>query len=316
MATTDQLIKKDYAIYNGDCVEVMRDMPDESVGLSVYSPPFGGLYHYSSDDRDLSNALNYDQFFEHYDYVVSDLFRLTQRGRMTCVHVADVPKATDRGLKDFTGDVIRQHERLGWDYWARYAIWKEPLRVAIRTRSKGLTHKQIVKDSSFSNNAGADYLIAFRKPGENKSPISHEVGLTKYCGEREIPEGFEEKYQNWKDPKTNKLAHWIWQQYASSFWDDIRLAHVLPYRAARDSEEEKHVHPLQLDVIERCVILWSNPNDIVFTPFMGVGSEVYAAVINERMGVGIELKESYYRQAVRNLDGAKAAESQKSLFEC
>jgi len=314
VAVGEQYISDNYAIYNGDCVEVMKDIPDESVGVSIYSPPFGGLYNYSSSDRDLSNALDYDQFFEHYDYVVKDLLRLTKKGRMSCVHVADVPRKGDRGIRDFPGDVIRQHEKLGFDYWARFAIWKEPLRVAIRTRSKGLMHKQIVKDSSLCNNAGADYLLVFRRPGES-DPIPHETGLTKYCGEREIPEGLEDKYRTWEDPKTNKLAHWIWQQYASSFWDDIRLNHVLPYKAARDSEEEKHVHPLQLDVIERCVILWSNPGDVVFTPFMGVGSEVYGALINDRRGVGIELKDSYYRQAARNLAQAGVSESQMSLLD-
>ena len=315
MAVNDQKITDEYAIYNGDCIEVMRDLPEGSVGLSIYSPPFGGLYNYSSSDLDLSNALNYDQFFEHYDFCVRDLFRLTKVGRMTCVHAADVPKQGDRGIRDFPGDIIRQHERLGWDYWARFAIWKEPLRVAIRTRSKGLMHKQIVKDSAYVNNAGADYLLVFRKPGENQEPIEHPEGLTKYCGERALPDGFEEKYRNWDNPKTNKLAHWIWQQYASSFWDDIRLNHVLPYRQARDSEEEKHVHPLQLDVIERCVLLWSNPQDIVFTPFMGVGSEVYGALINGRRGLGVELKDSYYRQAVKNIDEAKHEDSQASLFD-
>jgi DNA modification methylase len=310
----DQTIKDKYALYNGDCVEVMKELPDESFGLSVYSPPFGGLYHYSSSDRDLSNASGYDEFFAHYDYVVNDLFRLTSKGRMTCVHVADVPKGTDRGLIDFSGDVIRQHLRSGFDYWARFAIWKEPLRVAIRTRSKGLMHKQIVKDASLVANAGADYLLVFRKPGECKDPIENESGLTKYCGEREMPDGYEERYKGWKDPKTNKLAHWIWQQYASSFWDDIRLNHVLPYREARESEEEKHIHPLQLDVIERCIILWSNPGDVVFTPFMGVGSESYGAVINNRRSVGVELKASYYRQAVKNLETAAASEEDMALF--
>jgi DNA modification methylase len=314
MAVINQKITEEYAIYNGDCIEVMKDLPDKSVGLSIYSPPFGGLYQYSSADEDLSNALDYEQFFEHYDFMVSEKLRVTKPGRMTCVHVAEVPKKGDRGLTDFPGDVIRQHQRLGWDYWARYAIWKEPLRVAIRTRSKGLMHKQIVKDSSYCNNAGADYLLVFRKPGESE-PIENPVGLQKYCGERQIPAELE-KFKNWKDPKTNKRAHWIWQQYASSFWDDIRNNHVLPYRDARESDEEKHVHPLQLDVIERCVILWSNPNDIVLTPFMGVGSEVYGALINGRRGIGIELKESYYRQAEVNIANAwNKPEDQYDIFD-
>ena len=310
----DQKIADEYAIYNGDCVEVMQDMPDRSVGLSVYSPPFGGLYQYSSSDRDLSNSLDYDQFFDHQEFVLKEIMRLTMPGRMTCVHTAEVPKGSDRGMTDFPGDVIRQHERLGFDFWARYAIWKEPLRVAIRTRSKTLTHRQIVKDSSLSANAGADYLLVFRKPGENKNPISHPRGLKKYCGERELPEGFEERYANWEDPQTNKMAHWIWQQYASSFWDDIRLSHVLPYRESKGVDEEKHIHPLQLDVIERCVIMWSNPGDVVFSPFAGVGSEVYGAIINDRKGVGAELKDSYYRQMLKNVEASKANESQMDLW--
>ena len=311
----DQLIKENYAIYNGDCIEVMRDLPDSSMGLSVYSPPFGGLYHYSSSDRDLSNSFSYDQFFEHNEFVIKEIARLTMPGRMTCVHTADVPGRGGKGLMDFPGDIIRQHERLGFEYWARYAIWKEPLRVAIRTRQLGLTHRQIVKDSALCNNAGADYLLVFRRAGENREVIAHPTGLKKYCGERTPPEGFEEQYANWTDPQTNKLAHWIWQQYASSFWDDIRLGHVLPYREARESEEEKHVHPLQLDVIERCVLMWSNPGDIVLTPFMGVGSEVYGALINDRRAVGIELKDSYYRQAVKNVAEAWKAEEQMSIFD-
>ena len=314
MAVMDQKLTDDYAVYCGDCVEVMADLRPESVGLSIYSPPFGGLYHYSSSDRDLSNALDYDQFFQHYDYVVKEIHRLTKPGRMTCVHAADVPRKGDRGIRDFSGDIIRQHERLGFDYRARYAIWKEPLRVAIRTRSKGLMHRQIVKDSSLVNNAGADYVLVFRKRGQNKEPIAHPRGLSKYCGEREIPAGLEEKYRDWKESKTNKLAHWIWQQYASSFWDDIRINHVLPYKAARDSEEEKHVHPLQLDVVERCVLLWSNPEDVVMTPFMGVGSEVYGALLNGRKGLGIELKTSYFRQAMRNIASVGTESTQQALI--
>lgn len=304
MAVIDQVLTDSYAIYNADCVEVMKDLPDQSVGMSIYSPPFGGLYNYSSSPRDLSNTFSYEQFFEHYDYVVEEIARLTKPGRMTCVHAMDVPLQGGKGLRDFPGDIIRQHERFGFRYHARYAIWKEPLTVAIRTRSKGLMHRQIVKDSTECNNAGADYLLVFRRAGASKEPVQNPVGLTKYCGAREVPEDLVKKYAGWKDPKTNKLAHWIWQQYASCFWDDIRLSNVLEYRAARDKDDEKHVHPLQLDVVERCVLLWSNPGDVVFTPFMGVGSEVYGAVVNGRRGVGVELKESYYRQAVRNLASA------------
>lgn len=313
MAVNTQEITDRYAIYNGDCVEVIRTIPDNSVHLSIYSPPFCGLYNYSSSDRDMSNCSTYEQFFEHYEYLVREIHRVTMPGRMTAVHSQDVP-GDHSDIVDFPGDIIRLHQRLGFRYHARFAIWKEPLRVAIRTRSKGLTHRQLCADSSFSNNAAADYLLVFRKNGENKIPITHGAGLSKYVGEREIPAGLIEKYRNWKDPKTNKLGHWIWQQYASSFWDDIRVGRVLPYKKAKDKEEEKHVHPLQLDVIERCVLLWSNPDEIVFTPFMGVGSEVYGALINGRKGLGIELKDSYFRQAKKNVAAAAESVTQPDLF--
>lgn len=299
MAVAKQEITARYALYQGDSITVAPSLPAASVHLSVYSPPFCGLYQYSSDERDLSNCRNPAQFFQHYEFLIREIHRLTMPGRLSAVHCSDIPRG--EGLRDLPGDIIRLHEVNGWIYHARFAIWKEPLRVAIRTRSKGLMHRQIVKDSSFSNNAGADYLLVFRKEGQNPIPIAHPHGLAKYCGEREVPEELVKKYTGWLDPQTDKLAHWIWQQYASAFWDDIRINRVLPYKAARETDEEKHVHPLQLDVIERCVLLWSNPDETVFTPFMGVGSEVYGALVNRRRGIGIELKASYFRQAVQNM---------------
>lgn len=304
MAVGNQKITDRYAIYEGDCCEVIKGMKDESVHFSIYSPPFSGLYNYSSLEEDMSNCRNDDEFLEHYGFLIGEIARITKPGRLSMVHCADVPKP-GQTLSDFPGDVIRLHARHGFDFVARYAIWKEPLTVAIRTRSLGLTHRQIVKDSSLCTNAGADYLIAFRKRGENKEPIAHPTGLKVYHGERQPPDGFLDKYRNWEDPQTNKLAHWIWQQYASSIWDDIRVGKVLPYKPARDKEDEKHVHPLQLDVIRRAIVMWSNPGDIVFTPFMGVGSEVYGALSLGRRGVGIELKPSYFKQAVRNLVDVK-----------
>jgi DNA modification methylase len=308
-----------YALYCGDAVEVLPTLPAASVDLSVYSPPFGGLYNYSSADNDLSNCRTYEQFFEHYEFVVREIERVSRPGRMTAVHCCDVPLGSIKveaqtvvgreGLLDFPGDIIRLHQRLGFQYFARFAIWKEPLRVAIRTRSKGLMHKQLIKDSTFSNNAGADYLLIFKTAGENLVPVAHPEGLKDYIGERAVPEGYARKYAGWTDQKTNKLSQWIWQQYASSFWDDVRTNRVLPYKAARDSDEEKHVHPLQLDVIERCVIMWSNPGETVLTPFAGVGSEVYGAVVHGRRGIGIELKPSYYRQMVRNLQADYATDA-------
>jgi len=316
MAVTDQEITDTYAIYCGDCVEVMPALPAASIGLSVYSPPFSGLYNYSSDDHDLSNCHSDEEFLTHYGFVVAEIARLTKPGRLTVVHCADVPRA-EQTLYDLPGEIIRLHAQHGFAFVARYAIWKEPLRVAIRTRSLALMHRQIVKDSSLCANAGADYILAFRKRCANAEPIRHPVGLSHYAGERLPPDGFLEKYRDWQDPQTNKLGHWIWQQYASSIWDDIRIDRVLPYRAARDPEDEKHIHPLQLDVIERCLQLWSNPHDTVLTPFMGVGSEVYGALCAGRRGLGIELKPSYYRQAAKNIRAATygVQPRQETLFD-
>lgn len=300
----DQSITDRYAIYNGDCMDVLAALPDGSVHLSVYSPPFGGLYHYSSSERDLSNARSYDEFFEHYGFVIDELARVTMPGRMSCVHAAPVPTGNTGkdAMKDFPGDVIRAHESRGWDWVARYAIWKEPLGVRNRTMAKNLAHKTIVDDSSRCSNAAADELLVFRRHGDNPTPITHPTGLDEYAGARQMPHELL-KYRGWTGKQTgNRYSHWIWRQYASAFWDDIRIDRVLPFREARDDEYEKHVHPLQLDVIHRAVQLWSNPGERVLTPFMGVGSEVYEAVRSGRFGVGAELKPAYYRQAVRNLD--------------
>lgn len=303
MAVETQHITDRYAAYLGDCIEVMPSLPDQSIHLSVYSPPFGGLYHYSSNDRDLSNADDYDQFFDHYRYVVRELARVTMPGRMTAVHCMDVPSGnsgTDH-LVDFPGDIIRLHEAEGFRYIARYAIWKEPLGVRNRTMAKNLAHKTIVEDSSRCSVASADWLVVFRRAGENPVPIAHPHGLMEYAGERQPPADLL-KYRGWTGKQTeNRYSHWIWRQYASAFWDDIRIGRVLPYQESRDEDDEKHVHPLQLDVIERVLTLWSNPGETVLTPFMGVGSEVYAAVKMGRLGVGVELKPSYYRQALANL---------------
>jgi len=304
MAVLDQQITDTYAIYNGDCMAVMPDLPAGSVNLSIYSPPFAGLYQYSSSERDLSNSRDYAEFFEHYGYVVGELSRVTMPGRMTAVHCMDVPNSnTGKGdtLRDFPGDIIRLHEKHGWGYVARYHVWKEPLTVRNRTMTKSLAHKTIVDDSSRCSVASADYLLVFRRKGENPVPIAHPHGLTEYAGDRQVPAELH-RYRGWAGNQIeNRYSHWIWRQYASAFWDDVRLDRVLPFKESRDEEDEKHVHPLQLDVIDRALVLWSNPGETVLTPFMGVGSEVYSAVRNGRRGVGVELKPSYYRQAVKNL---------------
>lgn len=303
MAVAEQVVSDRFAIYNGDCCEVMQSLPDSSIHLSVYSPPFGGLYHYSSSERDLSNCPDYGKFFEHYEFVVREIHRLTMPGRMTAVHCMDVPSGNSGcdHLIDFPGDIIRLHEKLGFRFCARYAVWKEPLGVRNRTMAKNLAHKTIVTDSSKCSVASADYLLVFRRTGENKVPIAHPVGLMDYAGSREMPAELRQ-FKGYKGNQIeNRFSHWIWRQYASAFWDDVRIGRVLPYREARDPEDEKHIHPLQLDVIERTVVLWSNEGENVLTPFMGVGSEVYGAVLNNRRGIGVELKPTYYRQAVKNV---------------
>lgn len=304
MAVKNQVITEEYALYNGDCIEGMRGMQDESIHLSVYSPPFCGLYHYSSSENDLSNCDSYEDFFEHYQYVVREIARITKAGRCTAVHCMDTPSGNSGcdHLVDFPGDIIRLHEKEGFNYIARHAIWKEPLAVRNRTMQKNLAHKTLVDDSINCGVASADYLLIFRKRGENAVPVSHPTGLDYYAGERQIPTELL-SYRGYKGKQTeNRFSHWIWRQYASSFWDDIRIDNVLKYKEARDHDDEKHVHPLQLDVINRVVVMRSNPDEIVLTPFMGVGSEVFGAVLNGRKGIGFELKESYFRQAVKNLE--------------
>lgn len=329
MNNDKQHITDRFALYNSDCIDVMRAMPDGAIDLSVYSPPFCGLYNYSSSERDLSNCRSYSEFFEHYDFVISEIARLTKPGRITAVHCMDVagtgngPTAkmgvaanVGSGLIDFPGDIIRAHERHGFQFCMRRVIWKEPLGVRLRTMAKGLAHAQIVEDSTLCDVAGGDYLLCFRKKGENPVPVAHPTGLHSYAGERQMPrELLEWKGHDGKQTE-NRFSHWIWRQYASCVWDDIRIENVLAYEESRDKDDERHVHPLQLDVIERAVVLWSNPGEVVFTPFMGVGSEVYGAVLNGRKGVGVELKASYYRQAVRNLSSiARDQKTHELSFE-
>lgn len=314
MAVDNQIITDRYALYNGDCCEVLPNLPAESVGLSVYSPPFAGLYNYSSDDRDMSNNSTYDGFLQHYDFLISEISRVTQPGRITAVHCMDIPQPGQRdGYYDFPGKIVELHERHGFYFFGRVYIWKEPLRVAIRTRLKHLTHKQLVKDSTECTVAAGDQLLIFRKRGENKSPVAHPLGFSRYVGGTEIPSDLM-AFKGESDQAKNKLSHWIWRRYASCIWDDVRIDRVLPYKAAKEPEDEKHVHPLQLDVIERCVLMWSNPMDTVMTPFMGVGSEVWGAHVNGRRSIGIELKTSYFKQAVKNLAQAEFGSADDEEF--
>ena len=322
MSTTkEQVITDSYGIYNSDCMEVLPTLPDKSIDLSVYSPPFAGLYNYSSSERDFSNCETKEQFLQQYEYLIAEIARVTKPGRISAVHCTDV---FDNAcyLWDFPNEVIRLHEKYGFHYRNRITIWKEPLKVRMRTMVKSLMHKLIVEDSTQCFTAMPDYVLVFTKKGQNEVPVQHPHGLTHYAGEvpilpnilqawnnanesnisaDELWELLNKKYDDHKDPKSNKLSHYIWQRYASSVWDDVRIDNVLPFRDAKEDDDEKHVHPLQLDVIDRIVDLYSNPGETVLTPFMGVGSEVYSPVSMGRKAIGIELKDSYFKQAKINL---------------
>jgi len=321
----EQKITDQYAIYNSDCMYVLPTLGKESIDLSVYSPPFAGLYNYSSSENDFSNCETREQFLQQYEYLISEISRVTKPGRITAVHCTDIHNK-DGSMWDFPHEIIMLHDKYGFKYRNKITIWKEPLKVRMRTMVRSLMHKLIVEDSTECFTAMPDYMLIFKKNGDNMVPVTHEFGLQYYAGSMPmLPEmeekygsleGLRIKYAGWKDPKTNKLSHIIWQRYASSVWDDIRIDEVLQYKESKDEDDEKHVHPLQLDVIDRIVELYSNPDEIVLTPFMGVGSEVYSPVSYGRKAIGIELKESYYKQSIKNLMDVKNrfAGSQKSLF--
>jgi DNA modification methylase len=328
MDVKDQKITQDYAIYEGDCMGVLPHLQPESIHLSVYSPPFAGLYNYSSSEHDFSNCETKEQFLEQYDFLVQEIARLMKPGRITAVHCTDVNSCKDENLWDFPHEIIKIHEKYGFRYRNRITIWKEPLKVRMRTMVRSLMHKLIVEDSTECFTAMPDYVLIFKKNGQNEVPVTHPYGLTYYAGSRPfLPEheqtygkyeDFKKKWSSFRgDPKENKLSHLTWQRYASSVWDDIRIDEVLQYKESKDEDDEKHVHPLQLDVIDRLVELYSNPGEVVLTPFMGVGSEVYSPVSMGRKAIGIELKESYYKQAVKNLSDVKqrfVTDTQQSLF--
>lgn len=321
----DQLVTDRYAIYNSDCMLVMPTLKNESIDLSVYSPPFAGLYNYSSSPNDFSNCENKEQFLQQYEFLVKEISRVTKSGRITAVHCTDVFDNTCR-LWDFPHEIIKIHEKYGFEYRNRITIWKEPLKVRMRTMVQSLMHKFIVEDATKCFTAMPDYVLVFTKKGENQIPVTHEFGLNKYFGEtpilpnilnawnnandsnltaEQLWEHLNKEFNNHKDPKSNKLSHYIWQRYASSVWDDIRIDNVLPFRDSKEEDDEKHVHPLQLDVIDRIVYMYTNPNEVVLTPFMGVGSEVFSPVSLGRKAIGIELKDSYFKQAILNMKEAE-----------
>jgi len=319
----EQLITENYALYNSDCMYVLPTIPTKSIDLSVYSPPFAGLYNYSSSENDFSNCENREQFLEQYEFLIAEISRVTKPGRITAVHATDIMNK-DGGMWDFPNEIIKMHERHGFKYRNKITIWKEPLKVRMRTMVRSLMHKLIVEDSTECFTAMPDYVLIFKKDGQNAVPVTHDFGLSHYAGEIPILpfmvekygtfDQLKAKYLGWEDPKTNKLSHIIWQRYASSVWDDIRIDEVLQYKESKDEDDEKHVHPLQLDVIDRLVELYSNPKETILTPFMGVGSEVFSPVRLGRKAIGIELKESYYKQAIKNCVNAKVEKEQLTLI--
>ena len=301
----DQDVTEKYALYHGDCIEVIKDIPDNSIGYSLFSPPFAELYTYSDSEMDMGNSKNYDEFFAHFDFLIPEIFRVLMPGRSVSMHCIDIPAMKERdgyiGLKDFPGDLIRAFQKHGFIYHSRVVIWKNPLIEATRTKALGLMHKQLCKDSAICRQGLPDYVITLRKPGVNSQPISHGAGIDFFVGENEPTE------------KGVKYSHEVWRRYASPVWMDINQSNTLNFRKAREEKDEKHICPLQLDVIERCLILWSNEGDTFLSPFAGIGSEVYSAVKMGRKSVGVELKKSYYDQMTKNVQFA--IRSTKGLFD-
>ena len=291
---------KGWQMYNADCIEVVRGLPDNSVGFSVFSPPFSSLYTYSNSDRDMGNCRKETDFSIHFNFLIHELFRVTMPGREVAFHCMNLPAMKERdgfiGLKDFRGDMIYAFRNAGFYMHSEHCIWKDPLIEATRTKALGLMHKQLLKDSTRSRAGIPDYLVAMRKPGDNPEPVKHENGLSDFIGE---------------DPPMHGVqSHEIWRRYASPVWMDIRQTNTLNRESARDERDEKHVCPLQLDVIDRALTLWSNPEDIVLSPFAGIGSEGYCSIRMGRKFIGVELKGSYYRQACLNLQAAEEQQNE------
>lgn len=287
----NQYIGRNFAFYNGDSCEVLQGLGDESIDLSIFSPPFADLYTYSDSERDLGNCKNASEFYVHFKFIAQQIYRVMKQGRLVCIHCMDLPSLKMRdgfiGLKDFPGEIIRIFEDVGFIYHSKVCIWKNPVVAMQRTKALGLLHKQLKKDSTMSRMGIADYVVMMRKPGENKVPVTH-------------------------TDKTFNVDKW--QNWASPVWMDINQSNTLQATSARDEKDEKHICPLQLDVIERCVELYSNEDEVVLSPFGGIGSEIYQALKMKRKGIGIELKASYFNQAVKNCINAESTE-EMSIFD-
>jgi len=311
----EQVITENHALYCSDCMYVLPTLPDASIDLSIYSPPFAGLYNYSSHENDFSNCETKEQFLQQYEFLIEEMARVTKAGRVNAVHVTEIIDNKGKSW-DFPHEVIALHEKYGFEYHGRITVWKEPLKVRMRTMVQSLMHKFIIEDSTRCFPAMPDYVLLFTAKGENQVPVTHPFGLTEYFGDTPFLaahietygnyEDFKKKWQRFKgDPRENKLSHVTWQRYASSVWDDVRIDNVLPFKDTKEEDDERHVHPLQLDVIDRLVELYSNPNELVLTPFAGVGSEVYSPISLGRKAIGIELKDSYFKQMIENMKSVK-----------
>lgn len=307
----DQMITDKFAIYHGDSCDLIRGIPDNSVHYGIHSPPFEGLYKFTNSDRDISNNEG-GTFWQHYAFLIREMLRITKPGRLHSVHCMQLPATKSRegyiGMRDFRGDVIRAYEAAGWITHSEVCIWKDPVVAQQRTKSIRLLHKQLTKDSSISGQGLADYVVTFRKPGENEDRIAgmldqfigdDSMDVSREAYERQAEERRSEGKEPW--PFESWVSIMTWQRYASPVWSDIRQSRTLQYRTARSEKDEQHISPLQLDVIERCIQLWSNPGETVYTPFLGIGSEVFGAVELGRYGIGSELKEAYFYHAVANL---------------
>lgn len=290
-------MQSNFKVFNNDCIEQLSKVEDNKFGFSIFSPPFAELYTYSDDIRDMGNSKDYNQFFDHFSFLTPELYRTLKPGRLIAVHCMDVSlqKGKDGviGLNDFSGDLVRAFKDQGFIYHTRITIWKNPVTEMQRTKAIGLLHKTIKKDSSMSRVGGADYILVFRKPGDNLEPIVH---------------------QDTDPNKENYLPVDLWQKYASPVWNDINYSNTLQYRSARADKDEKHICPLQLETIERCLHLWSNEGDWVLSPFAGIGSEGHESLKLNRNFYGIELKESYFNQMRKNLDNLIKLRFQQTLF--
>ena len=361
MKVLDQAQGKDWVLYNGDSCEIIKGLPDNSIHYSIFSPPFASLYTYSNSDRDMGNSKDADEFYAHFEFLISELYRVIMPGRLISFHCMDIPAMKERdgyiGLKDFSGQLIEAFcgseaailfkarkilERLNLDtseidkaikdaslknggfiYHSKATIWKDPLIEATRTKALGLMHKQVIKDSSMCRSGLPDYLITIRKPGGNLEPITHPNGFTDFIGENEpdapkIEPTLKDSRQHRfiSMAKTDPVySHHVWRKYASPVWMDIDQTKTLQRESAREEADERHICPLQLDVIERGLVLYTNPGDIILSPFAGIGSEGHSALKMGRKFVGIELKGSYYTQAVANLKKAESEAQNTGLFE-